>query len=66
MKAQQEEAAMAKRREDHALLLEAFKAQSSGHAPDAVAQTIQMFGIQLPGGAPINPNQVQEGGTQVG
>jgi len=51
-KNQQQSAAAAKRAEDHAMLMEAFKAQSSGHAPDAVQQTIQMFNIQLPGGQP--------------
>lgn len=62
---QQRQAESEKRQEDHAILMEAFKAQSSGHVPDAVEQSIRLFNIQLPGGAqPINPNQMQE--RQVG
>ncbi|GAG26271.1 unnamed protein product, partial [marine sediment metagenome] len=59
-KNQADQQASAKRQEDHAILLEAMKAESSGHSPDAVEKTIQLFGIQTPGGPPQNPNQVQE------
>jgi len=61
-KNQEQLAVDAKKREDHALLMEAFKAQSSGHAPDAVQQTIQMFNIQLPGGPPVPTTEIPEGG----
>ena len=52
----------AKRGQDQEMLLEAMKAESSGHVPDAVSRTMEMFNIQLPGGAEgIDPNQVQGG-----
>jgi sulfur transfer complex TusBCD TusB component (DsrH family) len=59
---QEQRSAAAKRAEDHGLLMEAFKAQSSGHAPDAVEKTIQMFGIQLPGAQPQGQGNITEGG----
>jgi hypothetical protein len=56
--------AAAKKQEDHGLLMEAFKAQSSGHAPDAVQQTIEMFNIQLPGSADPSQGLEQPPGEQ--
>jgi hypothetical protein len=41
----------AQQESDRALILEAMKAESSGHVPNAVAKTAQLFNIQLPGGA---------------
>jgi hypothetical protein len=51
----------AKRQQDMDMLLEAMKAESSGHVPNAVQKIAQMFNIQLPGGAPPSdqPNQLQ-------
>jgi len=50
-----------KREQDQGMLIEAMKAESSGHVPDAVERTIQMFNIQLPGGGtPPNTQEVQE------
>jgi hypothetical protein len=50
-----------KRAQDQSMLIEAMKAESSGHVPDAVERTIQMFNIQLPGGGtPPNTQEVQE------
>jgi hypothetical protein len=48
-----------KKNDDRAILLEAMKAESSGHVPNAVERTAQMFDIQLPGAPPA------EGSTQV-
>jgi sulfur transfer complex TusBCD TusB component (DsrH family) len=53
-------AQQAKQNDDRAILLEAMKAESSGHVPNAVERTAQLFNIQLPGGAPQ-----AEGSTQV-
>jgi hypothetical protein len=51
-----------KRQQDMEMILEAMKAESSGHVPDAVKRTAQMFNIQLPGGAEgIEPRSVQGG-----
>lgn len=51
-----------KRQQDMAMVLEAMKAESSGHVPDAVKRTAEMFDIQLPGGAQgVNPQQIQGG-----
>jgi len=49
----------AKQNDDRAILLEAMKAESSGHVPNAVERTAQMFNIQLPGAPPA------EGSTQM-
>ena len=50
-----------KRAQDQEMLIKAMEAESSGHVPDAVSRTIQMFNIQLPGGGtPVNPQEVQE------
>ena len=49
---QQADSEAQKRNQDQAMLLEAMKAESSGHVPNAVARTAQMFNIQMPGGAP--------------
>jgi hypothetical protein len=58
---QNEQAQSAKREQDMALVLEAMKAESSGHVPDAVARTAQLFNIQLPGGAEgVDTGQIQE------
>jgi hypothetical protein len=48
-----------KQNDDRAILLEAMKAESSGHVPNAVERTAQMFDIQLPGRPPA------EGSTQI-
>ena len=50
MQQQMQEASQQK--ENREALLEAMKAESSGHVPDAVQRTIQLLGIQQPGGAP--------------
>jgi len=52
-----------KQNDDRAILLEAMKAESSGHVPNAVERTAQMFDIQLPGGPP--GGQPAESSTQV-
>lgn len=63
---QEQQAASQKEREDREIMLEAMKAESSGHVPDAVEKSAQIFGIQLPGlqpgGAPpaTDSTQVQE------
>jgi sulfur transfer complex TusBCD TusB component (DsrH family) len=49
-----------KANDDKMLMLEAMKAESSGHVPNAVERTAKMFNIQLPGGAPP-----AEGSTQI-
>lgn len=54
-----------KRQQDMELLLDAMKAESSGHVPDAVERTAQIFDIPLPGSPTVNPQEVQEGG-QIG
>jgi hypothetical protein len=51
---------------DQALLLEAMKAESSGHMPNAVEKTAKMFGIALPGGAPPADNSTQVMEQQIG
>jgi len=56
-----ENAEAQKRNQDMGMLLEAMKAESSGHVPDAVQRIAQMFNIQLPGSANINPEEVQGG-----
>jgi hypothetical protein len=58
---QQQDAEASKRMQDQQMLLEAFKAESSGHVPDAVERTIQLFQIQLPGAASPDTEQVQGG-----
>jgi len=51
-----------KREQDMGILLEAMKAESSGHVDDAVSRMAQLFNIALPGGAEgIDPGQVQGG-----
>jgi hypothetical protein len=56
---QQQEAA--KRQQDAALILEAMQAESSGHVPNAVQKTMQLFNIQMPGGAAnVDTSQIQE------
>jgi sulfur transfer complex TusBCD TusB component (DsrH family) len=55
---QKQDAERAKQDSDRALILEAMKAESSGHVPNAVAKTAQLFNIQLPGGA--TPEQAGE------
>jgi sulfur transfer complex TusBCD TusB component (DsrH family) len=55
---QKQNADAAKQESDRALILEAMKAESSGHVPNAVAKTAQLFNIQLPGGA--TPEQAGE------
>jgi hypothetical protein len=58
---EQQQNQIQKREQDQGMLIEAMKAESSGHVPDAVERTIQMFNIQLPGGGtPVNPQEVQE------
>ena len=57
---------IAKEREDRGILLEAMKAESSGHVPDAVQKTAQMFNIQLPGGAPPAESSTQIQEKQIG
>ena len=49
--AQQQQADQAQQAENRQALLEAMKAESSGHVPDAVSRTMQLLGIQQPGGA---------------
>jgi hypothetical protein len=62
---QAQNAEQQKQNDDRAILLEAMKAESSGHVPNAVERTAQMFGIQLPGAAPAEgPTQIRE--TQLG
>jgi len=61
---QKAQAEAAKRQQDEIMLLEAMKAESSGHVPNAVERTMQLFNIQLPGGAAVDPNQPQ--GAQLG
>jgi hypothetical protein len=51
MNRQEQNAQAMKQESDRALILEAMKAESSGHVPDAVNKTAQLFNIQLPGGA---------------
>ena len=59
--AEQQQGEAQKREQDQGMLIEAMKAESSGHVPDAVERTIQMFNIQLPGGGtPVNTEEVQE------
>jgi sulfur transfer complex TusBCD TusB component (DsrH family) len=59
--AQQRNAEMAEKQEQQALILEAMKAESSGHAPDAVQKTIQMFNLAMPGSGPeVESGTVQE------
>jgi hypothetical protein len=55
-----------KERGDQAILLEAMKAESSGHVPNAVEKTAKMFNIQLPGGAPPAEGSTQVRGKQIG
>ena len=55
--AQETNAQAEKRRQDMSILLEALKAESSGHVPDAIAKVSQVFNIPIPG---INPGQIQE------
>jgi hypothetical protein len=58
---QAQEAEANKRERDAGLILEAFKAESSGHVPNAVEKTMQLFNIQMPGGAEgVDTNQIQE------
>jgi hypothetical protein len=57
---QKQQQAAQKRQQDAGMILEAMQAESSGHVPDAVQRTMELFNIQLPGGAQINPNQIQE------
>jgi hypothetical protein len=58
---QAQEAEANKRERDAGLILEAFKAESSGHVPNAVEKTMQLFNIQMPGGAEgIDTSQIQE------
>jgi sulfur transfer complex TusBCD TusB component (DsrH family) len=52
--------------EDKMLILEAMKAESSGHVPDAVARTAQLFDIQLPGGAQPADDSTQIRETNLG
>ena len=56
----QRDAEQAKKREDQAMLLEAMKAESSGHVPDAVQRTMQLFNIAGPGSGP----EVESGTVQ--
>jgi hypothetical protein len=56
----QRNAEQAKKREDQAMLLEAMKAESSGHVPDAVERTMQLFNIAGPGSGP----EVESGTVQ--
>jgi hypothetical protein len=56
---QAQDAERAKENDDRAILLEAMKAESSGHVPNAVERTAKMFNIQLPGAPPA------EGSTQI-
>jgi len=59
---QKAQAESSKRMQDQEMLLEAMKAESSGHVPDAVNRTMELFNIQLPGGAEgVDPNRVQGG-----
>lgn len=59
---QDQEAAAQKREQDMGMILEAMKAESSGHVPDAVKRTAQMFQIELPGGAEnVDPGKIQGG-----
>jgi hypothetical protein len=58
---QKQDAEAAKRNQDQEMLLEAMKAESSGHVPDAVSRTMKLFNIQLPGGAePVDTGEVQQ------
>lgn len=70
---QKQNAVAQKKQQDQELLMEAMKAESSGHVPNAVQKTAQLFNIQVPGlqqvqqqvtpGAePIDPNTIQRGG----
>jgi Ca2+-binding EF-hand superfamily protein len=62
--AEAQQAESQKRQQDSELILQAMQAESSGHVPDAVAKTMELFNIQLPGGPQIDPNKIQ--GGQVG
>lgn len=55
---QERNAAAQKREQDFTLLMEAMKAESSGHVPNAVERTVQLFGIELPG---MEPEEAQPG-----
>jgi hypothetical protein len=58
---QQAQAESAQRQEQMDMLLEAMKAESSGHVPDAVEKTKEILGMTQPGGAqPVDTGQVQE------
>jgi len=61
---QKQNAESAKKQEQVTMLLEAMKAESSGHVPDAVEKTKQIMGLTGPGSGPEgSPAEVQE--TQV-
>jgi sulfur transfer complex TusBCD TusB component (DsrH family) len=55
-----------KQNDDKMLILEAMKAESSGHVPNAVERTAQLFNIQLPGGAPPAESSTQVMEKQIG
>jgi hypothetical protein len=59
---QEKEAAAVKRQEEMGMLLEAMKAESSGHVPDAVQKTKAILGIKAgPGTGPEpQPNSLGE------
>jgi hypothetical protein len=63
---EEREAQAVKEQGDKAIILEAMKAESSGHVPNAVAKTAQLFNIQLPGGAPPAESSTQIRETQIG
>lgn len=57
---QQRAAESAKKQEQMGMLLEAMKAESSGHVPDAVEKTKEILGMTQPGSGP----QVSSGSLQ--
>jgi len=67
---QKQQQAAQKEREDREIMLEAMKAESSGHVPNAVERSAQIFDIQLPGlqpgGAPPAQDSTQVMEKQIG
>jgi sulfur transfer complex TusBCD TusB component (DsrH family) len=64
--AEAQRAEQAKEAENRQALLEAMKAESSGHVPDAVNKTMQLLGIQQPGSAPKDAAAAQIQEKQIG
>ena len=64
---QAQQAQAGKEQSDRMILLEAMKAESSGHVPNAVEKSAKLFGIKLPGEDPNQPGGAPqaESSTQV-